>query len=409
MSPLSAAALSASSKSFENRKVQCLAKRDKSSAGRIDARCESLCDLVNAKFPFYYTTSSCSGRSYLYRGFGAKAGEALHSFVRYRVSHDRIDFPSEYFDLSTVPAAGHNGSGVDYYHPVDPTTSSVNAHAPTNDDGCGIVGAALVAANDDTEQEADASEVGTREMGGQEVEEPETRRPFQPLWLRYEPFILHVACRSLSAAWHLMRVARPSFKNVGLTAWNSHPENGGNATSSNNRSSQNGRYVVAIWGDEGLDMPLESPDGRVDLTQVLGHEYLASLVNDRHERNWGKMERFEQGLRELSVHEATVGDVSPEDDAESDIPSQTVGATAAPRSFDVIGDVAVLNTVTTTDPAELAEAGAAILRKNRALRVAVLRNSSLIGAERAPGDRGLTLLAGARRDPLITTYVRLRL
>ena len=32
------------------------------------------------------------------------------------------------------------------------------------------------------------------------------------LFLRFEPFILHVACRSLEAAAALMNAARPSFK-----------------------------------------------------------------------------------------------------------------------------------------------------------------------------------------------------
>lgn len=39
------------------------------------------------------------------------------------------------------------------------------------------------------------------------------------IWLRFEPFILHVACQSLSAAGALMAAARPAFKNVGLTTW----------------------------------------------------------------------------------------------------------------------------------------------------------------------------------------------
>jgi len=32
------------------------------------------------------------------------------------------------------------------------------------------------------------------------------------VWLRYEPFILHVCCRSLEAAQALLSAARPTFK-----------------------------------------------------------------------------------------------------------------------------------------------------------------------------------------------------
>jgi tRNA(Phe) wybutosine-synthesizing methylase Tyw3 len=403
---------SARSRSFEHRKAQCLAKRDRSSAGRVDARCEALCDLVNAKFPFYCTTSSCSGRSYLYRGLGAKGGGAIASFVRYRVSHDRIEDPSEHFDLSSVPAAAatvaddhDDEDGGDDRQDDDedgPSDSLVPSH---EEEDATVVDAPVAPRGDGGARDV----VFDKQRHDRREERRDDGAPsYQPLWLRYEPFILHVACRSLPAAWHLMRVARPSFKNVGLTAWSNHRA-GANAS-----SQSGGRYVVAIWGDEGLDMPLESPDGRVDLTRALGREYLASLVNDRHERNWDKMRRFERALRDLAVDDVVEEDQSMgrdvDDGADNGDPSPDARATAgAPRSFDVIGDVAVLNAVgaaAAADPAALAEIGGAILRKNRALSIAVLRSSSLVGAERAPGDRGLTLLAGPRRDPLITTYVR---
>ena len=91
-----------------------------------------------------------------------------------------------------------------------------------------------------------------------------------PIWLRYEPFILHVMCRSLKAASVLMALAQPSFKNVGLTSWNvgsgstESEELNNNTAASSSASSKNQqckgggpRYLVAIWGDEGLlDMPL---------------------------------------------------------------------------------------------------------------------------------------------------------
>ena len=41
-----------------------------------------------------------------------------------------------------------------------------------------------------------------------------------------------------------MAAARPTFKNVGLTTW------------------KENKYLVAIWGDEGLDMPLCLPNHR---------------------------------------------------------------------------------------------------------------------------------------------------
>eukprot|EP00588_Corethron_pennatum_P005946 CAMPEP_0194287718 /NCGR_PEP_ID=MMETSP0169-20130528/35332_1 /TAXON_ID=218684 /ORGANISM="Corethron pennatum, Strain L29A3" /LENGTH=117 /DNA_ID=CAMNT_0039034503 /DNA_START=107 /DNA_END=456 /DNA_ORIENTATION=- len=56
---------------FAGRKAQILSKGDKSSAGGIDAHAASICATINAR-PGYYTTSSCSGRSFLYAGAAAK-------------------------------------------------------------------------------------------------------------------------------------------------------------------------------------------------------------------------------------------------------------------------------------------------------------------------------------------------
>ena len=117
---------------FQTRKLNCLSKRDKSSAGRIDPRAVDICDALN-KREEYYTTSSCAGRCFLYCGDGIKSwhnngsgdaggvvGDAvapsmvdevvatiptgegettkLGFFQRYRVNHDLIREPTRYFD-----------------------------------------------------------------------------------------------------------------------------------------------------------------------------------------------------------------------------------------------------------------------------------------------------------------------
>ena len=57
---------------FQTRKSNCLSKRDKSSAGRIDPFAVEICDALNRREE-YYTTSSCAGRCFLYRGDGIKS------------------------------------------------------------------------------------------------------------------------------------------------------------------------------------------------------------------------------------------------------------------------------------------------------------------------------------------------
>ena len=69
---------------FQQRKLNCLSKRDKSSAGRIDPRAVQICHSINA-LEDYYTLSSCAGRCFLYRGKGIKN---TIDFERFRVNHD---------------------------------------------------------------------------------------------------------------------------------------------------------------------------------------------------------------------------------------------------------------------------------------------------------------------------------
>jgi hypothetical protein len=142
-----------------------------------------------------------------------------------------------------------------------------------------------------------------------------------------------------------MNASRPSFKNVGLTSW------------------KESKYLVAIWGDEGLDMPLSTPNG--DALYVSHEEWLAQLVNERHERNWNKIDRFVKGIRtmqpvEEDMEEGTWGGY-PEGDSGSNL--------AIPRSFDVVGDISLLHSMPPGDETERRRIGELIMKKNKAIKV----------------------------------------
>jgi tRNA (guanine37-N1)-methyltransferase len=225
------------------------------------------------------------------------------------------------------------------------------------------------------------SEIPYDKSSEKEVEaSPVSSSEGDTVWLRFEPFILHVACRSQAAASDLMAAARPAFKNVGLTTWN------------------NSKYLVAIWGDEGLDMPLCTPSGSLLASSDTASlpEWLATLINERHERNWNKIIRFVKGVRELPPLELDEYHVE-EEGLHEDVPN-------VPRSFDVVGDVALLHAIQTDDPEERQAVGEAIMRKNKGIKVVAVRQVALGGSERAPGDQGLSIIAGAVRSPLITTH-----
>jgi tRNA(Phe) wybutosine-synthesizing methylase Tyw3 len=327
---------------------------------------------------------------------GASAAEAANKlgfFKRYRVSHERIDHPSRYFNLQTLLTDPTGGSG-------DPVPSvgqfdgfgnnaafrerleKNGAVASESVDVAGIEGASTTAEGEKCSGDTDT-----------------------PIWLRYEPFILHVMCRSLKAASVLMNMARPSFKNVGLTSWNSSEShnddeedamhnNLDNHTRINNKNQQckggGAKYLVAIWGDEGLDMPLSLPSSpRRGLfynpenhnEEACNAKWLASLVNERHVRNWKKIERFVEAVEGLDAVEVDVdamGSDSEDDEFEEEgTHNNANGAKAArlasglpiPRSYDVIGDVAVLNSVPEGDEETLKQVGEWVLNRNKAIKV----------------------------------------
>lgn len=70
---------------FPNQKKTFLAKMDKSKKGSIDEKAVLLLKKINEN-PHYYTTSSCSGRVYLWKGTGKKSETQC-----LKVSHELID------------------------------------------------------------------------------------------------------------------------------------------------------------------------------------------------------------------------------------------------------------------------------------------------------------------------------
>jgi len=372
-------------KNFENSKNQCLGKRDKSSAGRIDPYAVEICGLINQKFESYYTTSSCAGRCFLYQGRGVKSSHNLAMiasldnaaqqqthFVRFRVSHDLVRDATRYFDLTTLesdPSGGgdpirtigqfENKPGVDEKEDAEP----------------GIEASANFRQNDSSAPSTNNDE---------SLSAPND----QSVWLRFEPFILHVACRSLSAAAALMSAARPAFKNVGLTTWTA--------------TGDGAKFIVAIWGDEGIDMPLSTPEG-VPLFASNQTEWLASLVNERHERNWEKIDRFVEAVRNMPVADADDCEMEQGDNGTDN----GSGGVRIPRSFDVVGDVCLLHAIPDADNTEegIQAIGEAIMKRNKAIKVVALRQSNLVGTERAPGEDGIRIIAGANRVPLMTSHV----
>ncbi len=76
---------------FQNDKKTFLEKLDKSKKGEVDEKVIPLVNIINNKED-YYTTSSCSGRAYLWSGTGKK-----NQTEWIKVSHDLID--EDFFEV----------------------------------------------------------------------------------------------------------------------------------------------------------------------------------------------------------------------------------------------------------------------------------------------------------------------
>lgn len=174
-----------------------------------------------------------------------------------------------------------------------------------------------------------------------------------------------------------------------------------------------------------LSMPQKDTDN-ADIIQPLFHDsamlhWLAALVNERHDRNWKKIDRFVQTIRETisptilqeRIREEGIDvDCDHWDGEGSDLNgfsgvSNQDADLSVPRSYDVVGDVAIvhesLSTKNETRSIDQWKAiGELLLQRNRAIKVVALQNKNLQGTERAPSE--LTIIAGTHRSPLLTTH-----
>lgn len=103
------------------------------------------------------------------------------------------------------------------------------------------------------------------------------------LVVKFEPFILHVQCRSLSDAQIMHQAAVTSgFRNSGLTLGKS------------------GKIMVAVRGSQCLEVPIASDNRLIVEPQYL--QFLTTKVNQKFEENEGKIQRFFENLQKYIMH-----------------------------------------------------------------------------------------------------------
>lgn len=346
---------------FQQRKATFLGKDDKSSAGGIDAHAQEVCAAINQRADAF-TTSSCSGRAFLWRGEGVKS---TNKFSRYRVTHELIPEAEPYFDLRSLEHETVDGAWEDEKHRMREKQQKEQPHSSGSLFSCLGYAACRVCSKSERSFQSD-----------------------RVTWLRFEPFILHVDCRDLTSAANIISAARTVFKNVGVQSW------------------KEGKVMVAIWGDEGLEMALSDPHGR---SLFSGHSaWLQDLVNSRHQRNWAKIDRFTAALRAMPSEVSSTALLADSmlfggEDAmelEESRHSLSPSGSSAPKHFDIVGDVVVLGSAPSEE--NRSAVGAKILAENRKARIVAARCGSLQTDHRKPVT--LDILAGPERRPLITTH-----
>ncbi|MBI2662166.1 hypothetical protein HYX11_01775 [Candidatus Woesearchaeota archaeon] len=179
---------------FANDKKTFLAKLDKSKKGGLDEKIIPLINIINQK-PNYYTTSSCSGRVYLWTGTGKK-----NETNWLKVSHDLI-----------------NENFLTY-----PNSSSL-------------------------------------------------------IWLRFEPFIMHICCTDLETANNLLEQARNMYKKSCLL-------------------SISNKIIIEIRGSEFIEMPLYENNILLlnkDLT------WLKELLNKKMLQMWQTTAKFQEIVKKI--------------------------------------------------------------------------------------------------------------
>ncbi len=175
---------------FQNEKKLCLAKEDRSKKGSIDEKCKPIIALLN-KNENYYTTSSCSGRAYLW------TGEKKNQSQWYNVTHDLID--DSFFTISTP----------------------------------GVV------------------------------------------WIRVEPFILHVACKDMDAVETLLQAAQLVYKKSSLL---SIP-----------------KRIVEIRGSEYIEMPFQK-DNIPFFTNL---PELQNIINQKLTKIFSRIKELEKKIEKI--------------------------------------------------------------------------------------------------------------
>ncbi|CAD7925271.1 unnamed protein product [Amoebophrya sp. A25] len=283
-------------RTFAGEKSVILCKSDKSGKHSWDDAIIPLTTLLNDS-PDYYTLSSCSGRAYLWwAGAGIEVGDNHDGdkVVKQQDDARGASFSSGWPQLFpkkswTARAQKQKKTKNELDHAtsvhdndedqVDQTRKDKHKEYPRT-----MNGTQRQELDEDKRHDLwskdwrfhichDYSDWNPQKYLGQSSVEDAAGAGFAPdeknrvIWARFEPFVLHVACRSLAAAFSLIDAGRAAFPNSALLSWKK-------------------RYVVHIPGVDFVDLPYAFGKDRrkkvekekmIDTLDV-GHQYYSPEV-----------------------------------------------------------------------------------------------------------------------------------
>ena len=94
------------------------------------------------------------------------------------------------------------------------------------------------------------------------------------VWLRYEGFIIHIACKDIDSAKHLLEKAKNIYKKSSIL------------TISN-------KIIIEIRNSNLIEMPFYN-EGKIIFSG--DEEWLKNKLNDNFKQNWDNINKFEKSL-----------------------------------------------------------------------------------------------------------------
>lgn len=249
---------------FAREKLLLLGK-DKSAKGSWDEPILDILERLNAH-PDFCTLSSCSGRAFLWR-WSVSSAPSLQAHAR-RAEEEECPAPTDFFwpskKLGQQAFAPLWRFHVCHDFPQFRLEEALAEYAA---------------------QHGRASCDGESQAGSGGLAEGAGGLRSGMVWLKYEPLICHIACRSWEAAANLMDASNIAFPSTSLRSWRK-------------------RFVVQVRGEDQMEMPVAVLDGNSarPMPDVVSLDFIQNtIVRQKFDRNSMRTDAWRKTLQQVGL------------------------------------------------------------------------------------------------------------